>query len=545
MPETAAAARPIFRLDGARQQLTADGVAVGLQPKALALLFLLVENAPRVVPRAELVEAVWDGLSVSGDAIRYTVRELRRGLGDSATEPLFVETVSRRGWCFVGRATRVSGDSWILEGRVAEGAPPASELPVDSSPFVGRDAEMGMMLDLLSHAQSGERRILFVRGEPGIGKSRLLNAFLETANARSDTLVARGECVEHVGAGMPYSPLFDVLEQIADRLGGTLPVDLLRRHAPTWLAQMPSLTEPADRASLEERIQGATQARMVREWARVIEAFAEVRTIVLSIEDPHWADQSTLIALLFSATRTERARVLVVAALRPDASSPALADLQRGVDELSARETCALLVPAGFDLDAVRAYLGARFGADEAPARSSELCTLLLAASGGNPLFLASLVDELVEKEMIFEQESRWQVAATLRLDSVPETLSPLIERQLGALDEGLRDLLGAASVAGMDFSAAELSAPLERPIDAVESDCEQLVADGRFVVPRGAVAWPDGTVSSGYRFRHDLHRNALRGGLSPGRLSRIHRAIGERVASAFAGREGEVGARL
>ncbi len=545
MAEQRARPSAIFRLDGARGDLTADGTVVALPPKALALLLYLVENASRVVPRAELVEIVWEGVSVSADAIRYAVKQVRRGLADSATEPLFIETVSRRGWCFVGRATPVAEDCWILEGRGEPDAPRSLGTRSALGPFVGREPELGALLDVLSRAQTGERRTLFLRGEPGIGKSRLLNVFLDTASLRADALTARGECVDHVGPGMPYAPLFEVLERICERLGSATAIDTLRRHAPTWLAQMPSLTEPDDRASLEEQIQGATQARMIREWTRVIERFADERTLVIAIEDVHWADPSTLLALFYFATRADSSRVLLVATLRPDPSTPALAGLQKAIDEFASRDDCGLLTPSAFDLEAVHAYLGARFGHDQPATRSEELRAHLCSASGGNPLFLTSLVDELVEKESIRKRDDDWVVTDRFSLESVPETLTPLIERQLAGLAPDLRELLEAASIAGMDFTASELAAALQKTIDNVERGCERLVADGRFVVPKGAVAWPDGTVGSGYRFAHDLHRAALFSGLAPGRQARLSLAIAERLRDAYAGREDEIAAEL
>lgn len=540
MEETPPPESPVFRLDLARKELTSDGTVVPIPPKAFDLLRFLAENAGRVVSREELVGHVWRGISVSGEAVRYAMKELRRGLGDPAGDPRFVETVARRGWRFVGRAVRVSGEAWILESRWGRG-----DVPTDAEPFVGREAEMASLLEGLSRAQAGQRGALFVRGEPGIGKSRLLNAFLETVRLQRGTVCARGDCLEQVGPGMPYAPLFEVLEQLCERLGGAMPVAMLRRHAPTWLAQMPSVTEPEDRASLAEQIQGANQTRMIREWVNVVECFAADRTIVIAIEDLQWADQSTLAALFYAVRRPASARILVVATLRPDRAQSHDLDLQQRIDELVARGGGQVLSPAPFPLESIRAYLAARFGADQPPSRSTALCESLASVSSGNPLFVVSLVDEYVEKARIRQEDERWDVTGPLRLESAPSSLLPLIEEQLAALESDLRELLEAASVVGMDFSASELAAALGKDRDEVEAGCDGLVADGRFAAATGAVAWPDGTVSSRYRFTHTLHRDVLRDLLSAGRRSRLHRAVGERLREAYAGHEDAIAADL
>ena len=122
---------------------------------------------------------------------------------------------------------------------------------------------MGDLLERLARARSGQREAVFIRGEAGLGKSRLVTALLETARRTADALCGLGTCTEHVGPGLPYAPLFEVLEGLADRLGRERASALFQREAPTWLAQMPTLTDPADRATLETRVQGATPARMI------------------------------------------------------------------------------------------------------------------------------------------------------------------------------------------------------------------------------------------------------------------------------------------
>ncbi|MEM9177346.1 MAG: AAA family ATPase [Myxococcota bacterium] len=536
----------VYRLDASQRQLTRDGAAVELQPKALEVLCFLVARADRVVSRQDLIEGVWDGLSVSSDAVRFAIKELRRGLGDAATDPRFVETVARRGWRFTGSAARVGEDAWILEGRDAASREAPSRDEATREPFVGREKELGELLDGLSKAQEGLRPMRFVRGEAGIGKSRLVQAFCETAGRVADTFCAVGACAEPVGPGMPYAPLFEIVEQIVDRLGRDRAVTLLRQEAPTWLVQLPALTAPEDRVALEAEIQGATQTRMIREWARWIERVAETQTIVLVVEDLQWADPSTLDALLFLARRADRARLLLVVTLRPATTTSGTASVvEARIETLATRGQAQPVVPRAFEEDGIRAYLGARFGEGALGDEGEALVRALAAASSGNPLFVVSLVDDWIESGHLRQVGGRWTLATPLPREAVPIRLKPLIQRQLAGLEAPLLAVLEAASLVGPEFCAAEIAAALDRALDDVESDCDGLLADGRFVVGCGALAWPDGTVSSRYRFNHALHRDVLVEGLSDGRRSRLSLALGERLLLAFAGREDEVAAEL
>ena len=226
-----------FRLDTVNECLWRGKQAVALKPKAFAVLRYLVEHPGRLVSKNELLDAVWLDAVVSEGVLKFCVREIRKALGDNARSPRFIETLHRRGYRFIAAISTTAPPS--LESRVQRLAledqdQPSFPVPTLDPrrqtldiPLVGREAELAQLHHWFDKALSGERQIVFVTGEPGIGKTTLIEVFLQslessvqrlasesqkpllsqvrTLDPRPQTLDARpwlgrGQCIEHYGA---------------------------------------------------------------------------------------------------------------------------------------------------------------------------------------------------------------------------------------------------------------------------------------------------------------------------------------------------------
>jgi hypothetical protein len=150
---------------------------------------------------------------------------------------------------------------------------------------VGREEELSRLEAGLAAAQRGERSVMVLRGPPGIGKTTLLEAFLARARRADDVWIARGQAIEQYGAGEAYLPLLEALGRLGREPGGQSLVHHLRRCAPTWLAQLPSLLEPSEHEALVARSRDSTRERMLRELADLLEAATAERALVLALED--------------------------------------------------------------------------------------------------------------------------------------------------------------------------------------------------------------------------------------------------------------------
>lgn len=151
-----------------------------------------------------------------------------------------------------------------------------------------RAAELQHLHGWLERALSGERHLIFVTGEPGIGKTTLVEAFLAQVAAEGTVWIGRGQCIEHYGAGEAYLPVLAALGRLCREPGGERLIALLNQYAPTWLVQMPALLSAADLEALQRKTAGATRERMLRELAEAMEALTTEQPLVLWLEDLHW-----------------------------------------------------------------------------------------------------------------------------------------------------------------------------------------------------------------------------------------------------------------
>jgi DNA-binding winged helix-turn-helix (wHTH) protein/tetratricopeptide (TPR) repeat protein len=503
-----------FRLDAETESLWRAGEEIRLRPKTLAVLRYLAERPGRLVSKDALLEAVWPEAEVGEAALTVCVNEIRRALGDEARAPRFVETVHRRGYRFVG-------------------ASPA-ELPAAAPPpaIVGRQPELAALRGWLDDARRGRRRVGFVTGPAGIGKTTLVEAFLAGLPG-AQCLVGRGQCLDHYGAGEAYLPVLEALGRLARGPGGERVVALLLRHAPTWLVQMPGLLAPPETAGLQARVLGATRERMLREMAEALEALAAERPVVLLLEDLHWSDHSTLALIGAVARRREPARLLLLGTFRP------LDAIERGhplgavTQELARHGACEELALPGLDAAEVGRYVTARLGGEAGESLGGPVHR----RTEGLPLFVVHVVDALVQQGLV-TGDADVETA-------VPPSLRQMIEQQLDRLRPDARRLLEAASVAGGTFSAATLAAALQDPVEDVEERCEALARREQFLRAAGVEEWPDGTVAAGYAFRHVLYQQVLYERLPAARRAGLHLAIAEREEAGHRARPGERAAVL
>jgi len=129
-----------------------------------------------------------------------------------------------------------------------------------------------------------------VSGEPGIGKTTLVRAFLDSISADRAVRVGHGQCVEQYGAGEPYMPVLEALTRLCREPHGEQLLEILHRMAPAWLAQMPSLVSADDRLRLQALAQGTSPQRMLREMAEALEVMASDQPLVVLLEDLRWSD---------------------------------------------------------------------------------------------------------------------------------------------------------------------------------------------------------------------------------------------------------------
>jgi len=296
---------PPFRLDRENAQLWRGGQEIRLRRKTFDVLLYLVDHPGQLVTKAALLDAIWADVTVSNSMPATCVAELRRALGDEAKVPRLVETVHGRGYRFIAKLKTSES--------LAQPSPQIGAKTI----MVGRSDELAQLRSRYSRVVEGQRQVIFVTGEAGIGKSTFVHAFLDSMAQQGSVRIARGQCVQQYGAGEPYMPVLEGISRLGHEQGGDRLIELLNRFAPTWLAQIPALLTREERAKLLSEIQGVTQQRMLREMTQALEALATEAPLMFFLEDLHWSDFSTLELIASIARRGERARLLILGTYRP------------------------------------------------------------------------------------------------------------------------------------------------------------------------------------------------------------------------------------
>ena len=530
---------PPFRLDLQDQQLWRDAELVPLRPKPFAVLAYLAVRAGRLVPRAELVKAVWPDTYVGAAVLRGYIRDLRIALGDDPDSPRFIETVSHRGYRFI---PAVTGLQHSLDDHQNSTASVGIE-PRDAR-MVGREAELSSLRRWLAGAIQGSRQVVFVTGEPGIGKTTVVDAFLAYAASSANLRIARGQCVEHFGAGEVYLPLLEAVGQLCRKPGGDEVIALLSRHAPTWLVQMPALVGDNELEAVQRRVQGATRERMLRELAEALEVLTAATPLILVIEDLQWSDFSTLDLLSLIAQRRGAARLLLIGTYRPADVIINRHPLRAIKQELQVHGQCEELVLGCLGFEEINHYLSSRFPSLRSAAALSQM---IHQATDGNPLFMVNAVDYWVSQSVLAETDGQWRLtthASDARV-GLPESLRQMIERQVERFTAEEQQVLEVASVVGSTFSAALIALALETTVEAVEEVCAGLARRALFVRESAPTQWPDGTVAANHGFLHAFYQQVQYERMSASRRSRLHRQLGQLLEAAYGRHTEEIAAEL
>jgi len=499
-----------FRLDEVNQCLWRGDTRVSLMPKPFAVLRYLVEHAGRLVTHDELLTAIWPETYVQPEVLRRYILEIRRALSDQAGVPSFVETLPKRGYKFIAPVT--------------ESADGGSGVAIRTK-LVGRQSALNELDEYLRNALHGRRQVVFVSGETGIGKTSLVDAFQLRTGHTPTTRIVRGQSVEGFGGKEAYYPIFEALGQLARGNSSGDVVNTLTKHAPTWIVQLPSLVRPNQYAALKREILGATRGRMVRELCEALEVITQNETLVLILEDLHWADHSTLDLISAIARRRQTAKLLILATFRP-------ADLILAESPLKALKQDLLVHHLAFEIllerlteSDVGDYLGERFAGAELP---TGFATVIHKHSDGNPLFMTAMLDHLAQQGVLSETGGRWLMTMPLeKVDpGVPETLRQMLEVQLQYLSDAQQQLLKCASVDGEHFTAWSVATMMERPASEVEEQFAALAERQQFLKASGAREFSNGVLSSAYEFRHSLYREVLYRRLNPTQRVNFHQRL-------------------
>jgi predicted ATPase/DNA-binding winged helix-turn-helix (wHTH) protein len=518
-----------FRLDTANGCLWRNGTQIILPPKPFAVLRYLVENPGRVITHDELLDALWPETFVQPQVLRTYVLELRKALGDDADQPRFIQTLPKRGYRFVAPVSEWAGTVPIAVGK----AEPDGVL----ADFVNRAEELDRLKAEFADVAGGERRVIFVTGEAGIGKTALVDAFSRLQNMIAPAAIARGQCVPGFGAKEEYYPVMEALSQLCASVDGDAACGALSKLAPAWLAHLGRHTEAMQSAASTSR------QRMPGDLCAALEEFASTKPLILILEDLHWADDATLNLISALARRRAKAKLMVVATCRLR-SAAADHQLMAFKQELLMGRLCKEIALAPLSRLAVMQLLGRELRQDGLP---EELGVFVHQHSEGNPLFAIAMIEHLIAQRFLecLDQEGtpRWQLRLPLDESDagVPGELAQMVEVEIERLNPREQSVLEAGSLMDIAFPAWAVAAALDEDAIELEELCDALARRVHFLERAGQDELPGGNRSGFYVFTHGLYREVLYQRQAAARRAERHVRIAERLGELFKGREANV----
>ncbi len=395
-----------------------------------------------------------------------------------------------------------------------EAASPAwTTLPSLDAPMVGRSAAMRQLDRAYHRARAGRGGVVLVSGEPGIGKSRLLQEFASGLEREATILVGGGHETEQ---GLPYWPLVEALRPHLEAIDwAALAVERtslaeVTRLLPELHGRIPDLPPPAPPEP------GQEQARLFRALVDLLLALSARRPpLILCLDDLHWTDEATRSWLGYLGRYIRRAAVLILGAYRTGEAA-AVSALRTELARLGVLQEVGLEGLAEEDvLYLVRHLSGQDSGVERFSRRMHR-------ETGGNPFFLLEVLRVMFEAGILWQDDAGWSAAVDEATEGyrdlpLPDTVVQAIRTRLDRLSPQARQVAEAGAVIGGQFGVGLIQATSGRREDEVVDALDMLVA-------RQLLSEHEGI----YRFDHDLVRAVVYRDLSYGRRRLLHRRAGE-----------------
>lgn len=398
--------------------------------------------------------------------------------------------------------------------------------------FVGREEELGHLRTAFDQAALGQGAVIAVAGEAGIGKTALCDRLARSV-LEAGGYVLQGSCYEEAARSLPYLPF---AQAIRSHILGTEPdstasefgpnAEHIGRIAPDLQAK--ATTESAAAALTVEE----DHWRLLEGLSGFFKELSNAQPLLLLLEDLHWADGGSVALLRHLGRSLSASRLLVVATYRDkevDRTHPlsgVLADLRRCPSFSRIR-----LV--GLDAADVERMLG-----QIAPPRVARgLCEQVRVQTDGNPLFVEEVIRHLFEVGLARAQETGTPAPDPL-LASLPDGLRDVIGRRLSRLSTECHRVLAVAAVIGREFRTDVLGDVAGSPGESMFGAIEEAAAKGVIEEHRQG-GMP------GYRFSHELVRQALYEETFTPRRLQVHQEVARAVEARFAGRLDDHAAEL
>jgi class 3 adenylate cyclase/predicted ATPase len=490
------------------QLTTTDGVPlaarVGIATGLVVVVDLVGEGAAQVVGETPNLAARLQSLAEPGTVvIAAGTRHLLSGL----FEYVDLGRPELKGFPGPVQAWRVAGESRAESRFEALHGPQLTVL-------VGREYEIGLLVDRWERAKEGEGQVVLLSGEPGIGKSRIVRALRERLAGEPHTLLSHYCSPHHTNSAL--YPVIGLLGRAAglsrdDRAEvrlGKLEV-LLARSTEALGEAVPLIAvllgiETGERYPAPTLSPQRQKQRTLEVLVDQVEGLAARQPVLAVYEDVHWIDATTLEGLDLLIERVQRLPVLVLITFRPEFSPPWTAHahvMQLSLSRLTLRHGEAL----------VAAVTGGK-------ALPDAVLDQVLAKTDGVPLFVEELTKTVLESGLLTDAGDHYALSGPLRPLAIPATLHDSLMARLDRLAPA-KEIAQTCAVIGREFSLDLVAAVTRLPEVQLAAALHQLVASG-LVFRRGTPA------NASYAFKHALVQDAAYQSLLRSKREQLHARI-------------------
>lgn len=453
---------------------------------------------------------------------------------------------------------------------------------------VGREKEIKQLYTLFESSLRGDKQLCFITGEAGLGKTTLVRSFIKQINeTHPATIVALGECNGQAGITDPYLPFRDVLDMLTgsaeskslakkvgeknssrikefaltsfeallelgpDLIGSVIPGGILVAKAAKVFADKSKVLQ-----RLKEQVNQTThpslsinEARIFQQYTAFLQSLAKNNSLVVVLDDLHWADNASISLLFHLARRIETGHLLIIGTYRPNEVNfgrdgnrhplePVLNEIKRYYGNI--------WIDLAKENENERKEFVDALVDSEPNHLNNDFRKQLFAKTGGNTLFTVELLRDLKERGyLIKDQNGFWVEGKHLKWDTLPVKVEGVIEERIMRLEQQLRDALAIASVEGENFTAQvigrlqrlderqvfrNLSTELEKRHQLIQENGEIKVGE---------------RILSFYKFAHVLFQQYLYNGLGAGERRALHKEIAGILEILYEGHAEDISAQL
>jgi len=331
--------------------------------------------------------------------------------------------------------------------------------------LVGRDEEIKRLMHCLDSALSGKGTTVFVYGEAGVGKTRLVNEFLALAKKMGAKILS-GWCLSE--AAIPYFPFTEAFNTYMSTISDEKAKSTMKKQMGItgWL-KGPEFVKESKAHELFSTPE-IERDRTFEAVARVLLQLSDQEPLILFLDDLQWADHLSLALLHYLARKCKNSRLFIIGAYRPEelirTKEERLHPLEQTMFSMSREELLIKMELHRLKRDDFPEFLRSIF-------RSSideEFVEKLYKETEGNPLFALETLNLLVEESFLSEREGRWALATSLEKIGIPSKIHDVITQRIARLEREERELIDLASVCGFSFRPDTLSRTLALDIAKV-----------------------------------------------------------------------------